>query len=279
MIHKVHIIGLGLMGTNLGIKLVNKGVSVSGEDLLEKNILRAKKYKAINSDVMIDSEYDLTILAMPISEIIKYLEYGKSSVDSKVLLDIGGTKKLICNKMDIFLTPSIGGHPLCGVADNKNWNPNPEMFIGAPFLLCETKTTNEFSKEIINSFVDLIESKKIWIDSEKHDELISLTSHLPHLLSSALVSLAMKEQDMEEILDLASGGFDGSTRLSRTSPNMIADMYITNSKNVKNLIKNLISELEIILNINNEDIMMDYLSKTVDWRRALTDKFGERELN
>ena len=59
---------------------------------------------------------------------------------------------------------------------------------------------------------------------------------------------------------------------------MISDMYLTNVDNVKGLIDKLISELEKIQKINDEKIMLDYLSDTVDWRRALADKFGERDL-
>jgi prephenate dehydrogenase len=89
----------------------------------------------------------------------------------------------------------------------------------------------------------------------------------------------MKEQDLTELLDLASGGFDGATRLSRTSPNMISDMYLTNLTNVKNLIAKLIVELQEIINIDDEDVMNKYLFETVEWRRALADKFGERDLS
>ena len=138
-------------------------------------------------------------------------------------------------------------------------------------------STNE-TKNIVTNFVELINSKPIWIDPKKHDELISLTSHLPHILSSALVSTAMQKHNIDELLDLASGGFDGATRLSRTSPNMISDMYLTNDLNVKTLIKELIEELEKIILIEDQELMLNYLSKTVDWRRALADKFGERKL-
>ena len=101
---------------------------------------------------------------------------------------------------------------------------------------------------------------------------------MPHILSSALVSTAMQKHEMDELLDLASGGFDGATSLSRTSPNMISDMYLTNDLNVKTLIKELIGELEKIILIEDQELMLNYLSKTVDWRRALADKFGERKL-
>ena len=152
------------------------------------------------------------------------------------------------------------------------------MYNQAPFLLCETESSTNETKNIVTNFVELINSKPIWIDPKKHDELISLTSHLPHILSSALVSTAMQKHNIDELLDLASGGFDGATRLSRTSPNMISDMYLTNDLNVKTLIKELIEELEKIILIEDQDLMLNYLSKTVDWRRALADKFGERKL-
>jgi len=279
MIKKVHIIGLGLMGTNLGIKLVEKGILVSGTDILDKNIARAKEYGALNSEFDSEDNYDLTILSMPINEIISFFDNDFTLTKTKLIIDLGGTKHLIRLKMDDSSIPCVGGHPLCGVADNETWEPNPEIYNNAPFLLCQTNTSNDEAIKIASYFVSLIDSREIWIDSEKHDELISLTSHLPHMLSSALVSVAMKEQNLTELLNLASGGFDGATRLSRTSPNMISDMYLTNMENVKNLITKLIEELQEILAIEDEGVMHKYLFETVEWRRALATKFGERDLS
>ena len=279
MIKKVHLIGLGLMGTNLGIKLVENGILVSGTDILDKNIARAKEYGALNSEFDSEDNYDLTILSMPINEIISFFDNDFSSTKTKLIIDLGGTKHLIRLKMDDSAIPCVGGHPLCGVADNETWEPNPEIYNNAPFLLCQTNSSNAEVIKIASYFVSLIDSKEIWIDSEKHDELISLTSHLPHMLSSALVSVAMKEQNLTELLNLASGGFDGATRLSRTSPNMISDMYLTNMQNVKNLITKLIDELQEILSIEDEGVMHKYLFETVEWRRALATKFGERDLS
>ncbi|MGA1478775.1 MAG: prephenate dehydrogenase [Candidatus Actinomarina sp.] len=278
MIRKVHIVGLGMMGTNLALKLVNRGVQVSGEDLFYENLERAKKLGAINLDHNIETFYDVVVLAMPIGEIFKFLD-KEINYKTKLIIDIGGTKELICEKMNSQSIPSVGGHPLCGVADNKTWVPTPEMFVNSTFLLCETKSSNEVSKQLAIELVKIIESNEIWIEPKKHDELIALTSHFPHVLSSALVGIAMKQQKLTDIIELASGGFDGATRLSRTSPNMISDMYLTNLNNVQALIKNLILELEKILEIDDSKLMIEYLAQTVDWRRALSEKFGERNLS
>jgi prephenate dehydrogenase len=279
MLNNVHIIGLGLMGTNLGINLVNSGVNVSGYDTNIDSIERAEKLGAVNISHNVDLTYDAVVLAMPIDQIIEFLSIKNLNLKSKLLIDLGGTKEIICKKMNSFEIPSVGGHPLCGVADNENWKSNPEIYLGAPFLLCETESSSKESMAIAEALVETIGSKFKWIDSNKHDELIGLTSHLPHIISSSLVSLAMKEQNLNELLDLASGGFDGATRLSRTSPNMISSMYLTNSPNVRQLIEKLINELQLVLNMEDEEVMLDYLSGTVDWRRALAEKFGERELS
>lgn len=279
MLNNVHVIGLGLMGTNLGINLVNSGVNVSGYDTNIDSVERAKKLGAVNISHNVDLTYDAVVLAMPIDQIIEFLSIKNLNLKSKLLIDLGGTKEIICKKMNSFEIPSVGGHPLCGVADNENWKSNSEIYFGAPFLLCETESSSKESMAIAEALVETIGSKFKWIDSNKHDELIGLTSHLPHIISSSLVSLAMKEQNLNELLNLASGGFDGATRLSRTSPNMISSMYLTNSPNVRQLIEKLINELQLVLNMEDEEVMLDYLSGTVDWRRALAKKFGERELS
>ena len=65
MINKVHIIGMGLMGTNLGIKLVEKGLQVSGDDTSQSNLDRAKKYDAINLNHNLDTAVSYTHLTLP----------------------------------------------------------------------------------------------------------------------------------------------------------------------------------------------------------------------
>ena len=273
----VRIIGLGLMGTNLGVNLIGKGIKVYGDDINDFAIKRADK---LGIDVNKNhDEVDLTILAMPINKIISYLKDNKKLNNTKALLDIGGTKQEICDLMDKLDIPSIGGHPMCGIADNNAWEPSPEIYEKATFLLCETKSTSEDSKTIISNFLKLLNAEEVWIDREKHDEIISITSHIPHLISSALVGIAKDDYEINEIMGMAAGGFDGATRLTRTNPEMIIDMYDTNSKNINKFLKVFLKEMSQIMDLQEKEELMDYLSSSVEWRRALSDKFGERPLS
>ena len=273
----VRIIGLGLMGTNLGVNLIGKGVKVYGDDINDYAIKRAEQ---LGIDVnKTHDEVDLTILAMPINKIISYLKDNKKLNNTKALLDIGGTKQEICDLMDKLDIPSIGGHPMCGIADNNAWEPSPEIYEKATFLLCETKSTSEDSKTIISNFLKLLNAEEVWIDREKHDEIISITSHIPHLISSALVGIARDDYEINEIMGMAAGGFDGATRLTRTNPEMIIDMYDTNSKNINKFLKVFLKEMSQIMDLQEREELIDYLSSSVEWRRALSDKFGERPLS
>tara|TARA_B100000427_G_scaffold167661_1_gene139280 strand:+ start:234 stop:1064 length:831 start_codon:yes stop_codon:yes gene_type:complete len=273
----VRIIGLGLMGTNLGVNLISKGIKVYGDDINDFAIKRAEK---LGIDVnKTHDEVDLTILAMPINKIISYLKDNKKLNNTKALLDIGGTKQEICDLMDKLEIPGIGGHPMCGIADNNAWEPSPEIYEKATFLLCETKSTSEDSKTIISNFLKLLNAEEVWIDREKHDEIISITSHIPHLISSALVGTAKDDYEINEIMGMAAGGFDGATRLTRTNPEMIIDMYDTNSKNINKFLKVFLKEISQIMDLQEKEELMDYLSSSVEWRRALSDKFGERPLS
>ena len=80
-------------------------------------------------------------------------------------------------------------------------------------------------------------------------------------------------------MGLAAGGFDGATRLTRTNPEMIIDMYNSNSKNINTFLIALIEEISSLMSLQEKNELIDYLTSSVEWRRALSDKFGERPLS
>ena len=80
-------------------------------------------------------------------------------------------------------------------------------------------------------------------------------------------------------MGMAAGGFDGATRLTRTNPEMIKDMYDTNSENINKFLKYFLDELMDLMDLQERDELISYLNNSVHWRRALSEKFGERPLS
>jgi len=93
------------------------------------------------------------------------------------------------------------------------------------------------------------------------------------------VGVAKDNYDIGEIMGMAAGGFDGATRLTRTNPEMIRDMYDTNSENINTFLKHFLEELMELIDLQQRDELLNYLNNSVEWRRALSDKFGERPLS
>ena len=87
------------------------------------------------------------------------------------------------------------------------------------------------------------------------------------------------DYEIDEIMGLAAGGFDGATRLTRTNPEMIIDMYNTNSENINKFLISLIDEISSLMSLQEKNQLIEYLTSSVEWRRALSEKFGERPLS
>ncbi len=276
MLRSVLIVGLGLMGSNLGLKLRSQGIKVYGEEIDENAHSRAINSGVIEKESATD--VDLIILATPINQIINYLNTPLDGVKAKGLIDLGGTKKKICQLMGAYEVPSVGGHPLCGVADNSIFEDNINLYRNSTFILSETTSTNEEVKELALEMVKLIEANPVWLDSATHDEVIAITSHIPHLISTALIGAVMKTHELEEIMEFTSGGFDGATRLSRTNPDMIWGMLETNGRLIGDFGEKFLEEFRNIFSMQEGIDLHQYIENTVEWRRELANKFGERTL-
>ncbi len=84
-------------------------------------------------------------------------------------------------------------------------------------MLCETRRTTDSARVLAEGLARAVGAQPLWMDRARQDHLTALTSHLPHLLSFALMRLAMDGSEEDSALfELAAGGFDGATRLART---------------------------------------------------------------
>ena len=276
MLNSVLIVGLGLMGSNLGLKLRSQGIQVYGKDKDGKAYSRALNSRVVEKGR--PKEVDLIILSMPINDIINYFNTPQIEITAKVVVDLGGTKKDICKLMDKSLIPAIGGHPLCGVADNSNFKDNMDLYSNSTFILSETSSTTEEAKLLVLEMVKLANANPIWLKPDIHDEIIAITSHIPHLISTALIGAVMKNYKLEEIMEFTSGGFDGATRLSRTNPDMIWGMLETNNESIEIFGEKFLNEFRNIFAMNGESDLHQYIEETVEWRRELASRFGERPL-
>lgn len=274
----VHMIGLGLMGGSLAMALRGQVGRTTAEDIAPSVIADATARGVIDG-LGACGDADIVVLAVPAHAIIDLVP-GLALRPGALVLDLGSTKTRICEALDR-LPPdvlAVGGHPMCGLAENGYAHAIPTLYQGARFVLCETQRTTGEARIIAEMLVRAVGAQPLWMDRTRQDRLTALTSHLPHLLSFALMRLAMDgAAEDAALLDLAAGGFDGATRLARTDAAMIAGMFSTNADQLRAAAAELrahLDRLDAIL--GDADALERELGAIVAARRAYTAGYGER---
>ncbi|MFP4320942.1 MAG: prephenate dehydrogenase [Anaerolineales bacterium] len=274
----VHIVGLGLMGASLALALRGKVARRSGSD-----IDTAVVHEAI-ADGTIDAsgereQADIVVLAAPADANLRLLA-ELALKPGALVIDLGGSKTAICNLMDTLPEhiTAVGGHPMCGIAENGYQNAFATLYAGARFILCATVRTTDTARGLAEQLVAACGAMPLWMDRARHDQTAGAISHLPHLVSFALMRLAMGLSEQNgDVFEMAAGGFDGATRLARTNEAMISGMFLTNEAQLRALVDDLRRHLDdLTALLDDPPALRAELERIVAARRAYTEQYGER---
>ena len=250
---KIGIIGLGLIGGSIALKLkeVNNKIIIYGFDQntdsldysLKNNIID----KRFNPDSLIG--FDYIFLAIPVESIKKQLKIILDKISKETLvIDLGSTKYQICNSVKTHNNRSnfLAAHPIAGTEFSGPLAAQKDLFNNKVMILCETENTNT---SLLLSAIEIFKKLGMTIktmDSLEHDKHIAYVSHLSHISSFMLGKTVMdKEDDEQTIYDMAGSGFESTVRLAKSSPEMWSSIFIENKKYIIESLE------EYIVNINN----------------------------
>ena len=239
------VVGLGLMGGSLAVALRPHAETITGIDPVAESREYALK-KGIVDSVTDDlkagvSEADTVILAAPVQMIRSMIEQriGSYLRSNTLLIDIGGTKHDICEVMGRLPVGihAIGGHPMTGKEVNGVQASDGNLFKGRPFVLCPTRRTTPATRLRALELVAALEAVPFEMEADRHDHLVAAISHLPYLLSSALVATVAREGESDStVWELAAGGFRDMSRLAGQDVQMMGDVVSTNTQAVATLL-------------------------------------------
>src|SRR5512143_2624241 len=191
----IAIAGLGLMGGSLALALKDHGLRVLGADADPAVVERARARGAIDGP-WTGETVDLVVLAMPVRGIVQWLAArGPSLPAGTLLMDLGSTKREIVAAMDALPVESIGGHPMCGKETPGIDAAEAGLFRGARFVLTPAARTTERALRTARALVAAVGAEAIELDAETHDRAVAAISHVPYLLSAALVNTVAAADD------------------------------------------------------------------------------------
>jgi cyclohexadieny/prephenate dehydrogenase len=266
MFKKVCIIGCGLIGSSLAraIKknnLAEKIVSSNRSESVNNKVLELKIVDDSSVDtnkMVIDS--DLIVIATPLSSYEEVILKIKDSLKSgAILTDVGSVKENIINLIEKNIPENISwipSHPIAGTEDSGPESGFAELFKNRWCILTPSKKVKKKDINFLQTFWEKIGSKVDTMEATQHDYILSITSHLPHLIAYNLVNTSLDTQDKTKtgIVKYSAGGLRDFTRIAASNPIMWRDIFIQNKKNTSKMIDKFIENLEELKEaISNED--------------------------
>tara|TARA_Y100000766_G_C18864913_1_gene585213 strand:- start:615 stop:1463 length:849 start_codon:yes stop_codon:yes gene_type:complete len=237
---KVGIIGLGLIGSSLALKISEayNDITIYGEDISESNLKYTIENKIIGNKLEEKdySKLDILFVAIPVDQVLKVLSPILDKVgENTLVVDLGSTKKPICDLVNSNQNRRkfLAAHPIAGTEFSGPISADSSLFDNKTIILCETeKTENRLLNIAKDLFLNIGMSIKE-MTADEHDKHIAYVSHLSHITSFMLGKTVMdKEKDEETIYDMAGSGFESTVRLGKSSPSMWTPIFNQNKKNI-----------------------------------------------
>ena len=272
----IGIVGLGLIGGSIGLKLQSLNHTVYGVTNNNSNKIKAKKRKLANiisQDYEILENCSIVILALPIKNLIHPSKSLIKAIPTKAIVtDVGSVKVPIIKTWEKIHDLFIGSHPMAGTEEKGVNAGKIDLFDDTKWVITPTYKTDQNSLRILSKLLKDM-GFGVYIENPIiHDQAVANISHLPIFLSSCLIETAYCKNN-KDLLNLsgklAASGFSDTSRVGGGNPALGTDLAENNTTNILNAIKNFkenIIEIEKIFEDKNWDLLEEKLKKTQEWR-------------
>jgi prephenate dehydrogenase len=242
---RAHVVGLGLVGSSIALGLRARGAEVSGEDVDASRQSRALDLGVVDT-LGRGAGASLAFVATPAASVVtvarRLIEASADGEPPLVVTDVAGVKAAVAAGVgdDRF----VPGHPMAGSEQEGPEGADPDLFVGAAWVLTPTSDTSEWAFTVVRDVVVSLGADVVVLPPERHDELVAVVSHVPHLTSAALMSVAGEaETEREALLRLAAGGFRDMTRVAAGSPQIWPDICRDNAEAIVPALDRLLERL------------------------------------
>ncbi|HZN16038.1 MAG TPA: prephenate dehydrogenase [Acidimicrobiales bacterium] len=233
------VIGTGLIGGSIALGLRARGWHVTGTDRDKERLDRALELGALDA-IGTDESALITFVATPVSSVA---DAARPALENGgVVTDVGSVKTGIVAAVDH--VRFVGGHPMAGSEQEGVDGATANLFEGATWVLTPTLDTDADAYAAVRTTVSSLGADVIALPPERHDALVALVSHVPHLTAAALMALAADgAEEHATLLRLAAGGFRDMTRIAAGHPGIWPDICSENRDAIVGVLDQLIGSL------------------------------------
>ncbi|MBL6903843.1 MAG: prephenate dehydrogenase/arogenate dehydrogenase family protein [SAR86 cluster bacterium] len=282
--NSIVIIGLGLMGGSVAKALKNKNPEIvisafdhndSALDLaLDVGIIDKKISTLEEINKLEPKDVDIIIIAVPVIESLKVFDAINGLFNSDITItDTASAKSLISDHLEEnYSSPTniILSHPMAGSHNTGVGYADEAMFNNKKVLITELQNPKDHCLQLVTNLWESLGAAVFKIDPIKHDEIMSYASHLPHVISYAVLNSIMKNPN-ENITTFSAGGLKDFVRIGGSDPKMWTDIFLSNKDSILkaiNAYKDSLDELSELLEADNEKSLQDLLTTIKEYKNS-----------
>ncbi|MBR4327431.1 MAG: prephenate dehydrogenase [Bacteroidales bacterium] len=279
---KLSIIGLGLLGSCMALDLRKRKFAdkIYGYDKSPVNQEYALRVGLIDegADSMesVIAKGDIIIVAIPVSAALKMLPQILDKIsDNQIVVDVCSTKHSLCERVKYHTNRSryVACHPMAGTENSGPWSAISCMFDSRAVIMCDTEDSDEEAVKTVRKMFETLNMNPMFFSASNHDIHVAYISHISHVSAYALANTVLdKEKNEKNIFHLASGGFNSTVRIAKSSADMWVPIFDDNKDNVMTVLNTYIENLQEFKRLlENDDIagMNEYITKANRIRKVL----------
>ncbi len=223
---------------------------------------------------------DCVILAIPVGAYGPVAEgIGPFLEPGAIITDVGSVKQSIIAAVKPHLPDHVHfvpGHPIAGTEHSGPESGFAELFVGRWCILTPTADTDTQALDKMKAFWTACESNIEIMDPKRHDLVLAITSHLPHLIAYTIVGTAadLEEHTKEDVIKFSAGGFRDFTRIAASNPIMWRDVFVHNREAVLEIAQRFTEDLtglQRAIRWGDGDALQTMFTRTRAIRRQIID--------
>ena len=283
MFKNILIVGCGMIGSSVLRGAITKKLCKKIY-VFEKNLKHRNQIKKINKKIILIKkldrkikDMDFIVISTPMCEYKKIIKKLNNFLSTKALItDVGSTKanvsKLINEKLSNKLN-WIMSHPIAGSEVSGPKHGNKNLFKNKWCILIKSKNKKSLENKLAK-FWKKLGSRVIFMQSQEHDKIFSMTSHLPHLIAYNLIKTAQdfQKNNKKNIIKYSAGGLRDFSRIAASNEVMWRDVLFNNSRNMSKIIDLFINNLKGFktdINKKRNSSLLDKLKKSKKVRQQI----------
>jgi len=280
--NKVTLVGVGLLGGSLGLALRKRGLagSVVGFVRRAASVRECEQVGAVDRATRDLAQAiggaDLIVVSTPIAQMLPLVERMLPALKAgAIVTDVGSVKAGVVRDLEALVARAgghfVGSHPMAGAERMGVSAARADLFVNAVCVITPTRNSKPAAVRKVTALWKSAGSTVLRMAPQPHDELVSRSSHLPHVVAAALAGFVLSPKWPKQQAALCANGFRDTTRIASGSPEMWRDIAIANRKNLALALESFMGELKIFgraLKSENEEAISTFF-ETAKHRRDL----------